>query len=223
MIVCSLLGVLWEVFGSWSVHSADDDVVSFVGLQGDSLDWSEPLLLELLNLGGVDDLWGESGIDTGGLDGNHEMTAVLYELGGVEAKNTGLIWLCDIGEDDVDHWHEHSVLLGMSGILDDGDDVGPLLGHVHEVSTGTLGELNGVDASLWANKVGNMGHSSSGSASEVEHLTTRLHVDVANTSDDSGSNLGSERVPDPVLGLGTGIFVLKVKSKDRNIKFRNKK
>jgi hypothetical protein len=44
------MGVLGEILGSWSVHSADNDVVSFVGFQGDSLDWSEFLFLEFINL-----------------------------------------------------------------------------------------------------------------------------------------------------------------------------
>ena len=36
----------------------------------------------------------------------------------------------------------------MSGVLDDGDDVRSLLGHVHEVSARTMGELNRIHQTL---------------------------------------------------------------------------
>ena len=136
-------------------------MVSLIWLEGDSLDGSELLLLQALDLLGEHNLWWLGRINTGGLDGNDEMASVLDELSGVESKDTSLIWLGDISEDDINHWHEHPVLLRMSSVLDDWDDVGSLLGHVHEVSSGSLGELNSVDATSWSNKVGNVGHSGS--------------------------------------------------------------
>lgn len=45
-----------------------------------------------------------------------------------------LIWLGDICKDDIDHWDEHSVLGWVPGILDDGNDIWPLLCHVDKVS-----------------------------------------------------------------------------------------
>lgn len=214
---------MWEVLGSWSIHSTDDNMVSFVWLEGDSLDWSEFLLLKLFDLGGVDDLWGESRINAGSLDGNDKVASVLDELGGVETENTSLIWLGNICEDNVDHWHKHSIFLWMSGVLDDWNDVGSLLGHVDEVSAGSLGELDGVDASLWANQVGDVGNGCSGSSTKVENLAAWLHVDVTNTTNDSGGNLGSEWVPNSILSFSTGFFLLKTsKSKDMSLKFRNK-
>ena len=44
--------------------------------------------------------------------------------------------------------NEHAVLVGMSGVLDDGDDVGSLLRHVHEVSAGPVGELHCIHQTL---------------------------------------------------------------------------
>lgn len=38
---------------------------------------------------------------------------------GVEGDDTGLVGLSDIGKDDVDHLHEHAVLLGVTGVFDD--------------------------------------------------------------------------------------------------------
>jgi len=44
----------------------------------------------------------------------------------------------------------------VSSILDDRDDVGPLLGHVDEITTTSVGELDGVDSSFGSNDVGNV-------------------------------------------------------------------
>jgi len=89
------------------------------------------------------------------------MSSVLDEHGGVESKDSSLIGLGDISEDHVNHGHEHSVFLGMSGILDDGDDVGSLLSHVHEISSGSLGELDTIDGTFWSDEVSDMGAGSS--------------------------------------------------------------
>ena len=61
-----------------------------------------------------------------------------------------------IGKDDIDHADKHPVFRRVSSVLDDGDDVGPLLGHVDEVTTTSVGELDGVDSSLGSNNVGNV-------------------------------------------------------------------
>ncbi len=36
----------------------------------------------------------------------------------------------------------------VSGVFDDGDDVGPLLGHVDQIATGSVREFDGVDHTL---------------------------------------------------------------------------
>ena len=41
---------------------------------------------------------------------------------------------------------------------------------------------------------------------EVQHLGTRLHVDVLYAANDGGSQLGSERVPRSVLCLGVPVL-----------------
>lgn len=45
-----------------------------------------------------------------------------------------LVRLCNICEDDIHHGHQHAVLGRMPGVLNDGDDIGPLLGHVDQVT-----------------------------------------------------------------------------------------
>ena len=82
------------------------------------------------------------------LDGDHEMPLVLEELVSVDSHDPSLVGLSDVGKDGVDHGDEHSVLVGVTGILNDGDDIGALLGHVDEIASGSVGELNGIDHAL---------------------------------------------------------------------------
>ena len=72
---------------------------------------------------------------------------------GVQSDNTGLVWLSDISENDIDHGDQYSVFCRVSGIFDDGDNVGSLLGHVDEISSGSVGELDGVDGTLGSDNV----------------------------------------------------------------------
>jgi len=106
-------------------------MVSLIRLERKSFDWSEFLFLELFNFRSVNELWGFGGINAGSFDGDDEMSSVLYEVSSVKSENTGLIWLSDISEDDINHRHEHSIFLWMSSILNDWDNVGSLFGHVN--------------------------------------------------------------------------------------------
>lgn len=108
----------------------------------------------------------------------------------------GLIGLGNIGEDDIDHGKEHAVSHGLTGILNDRDDVGAAGGHVDEITTGTVGELDSVDGAGRADNIGNVGDGGTGGSTKVEDLGTRLHIDGFKTTEDTGSKLGTERVPD---------------------------
>ena len=66
------------------------------------------------------------------------MTSVLDKHGGIQTEDTGLIGMRNIGEDNVYHGNDHSVFLGVTGVLNDGDHIGALLGHVNEVPTASL-------------------------------------------------------------------------------------
>lgn len=83
------------------------------------------------------------------LNGNDEVASVLEEVLGIDADNTGLVGLGNIGEDGVNHGHEHAVLERVSGILNNRDDVGSLLGSVDQITARTVGELDGVDHACW--------------------------------------------------------------------------
>jgi hypothetical protein len=127
----------------------------------------------------------------------------------VESDDTGLVRLGNVCENNVDHSDEHTVLHGVTGILNDGDNVGALLSHVDELTSGTVRELDGVDTPGGSNDISDVRDGSTGSGSDVENLSTRLDVDVVQTSKDTGGNLGSEGVPDTVLDLGgNGLSVL---------------
>lgn len=81
------------------------------------------------------------------------------------------------------------------------DNVGPLLSHVDQISSRSVGELDSVDGSLRSNDVGDVGDGGSRGGSEVEDLLSGGDVDLVETSEDTSGELGSERVPDSVLGL----------------------
>lgn len=128
------------------VDSADHGVVSLERLEGELLLGLHPLLTHLLHLTGEDGLGSGRGIDTVGLDRDDNTTAVLEEQVGVHADNTGLVGLGNIGKDAVNHRDKHAVLERVTGVLDNGDDVGAVGGHVDKVTTRTVGELDGVDS-----------------------------------------------------------------------------
>ena len=78
------------------------------------------------------------------------MSLVLQEHMSVHGDDTGLVRLCDIGKNDINHSDEHAVFVGVTGVFDDGDDVGAFFGDVDEVTAGTVREFDGVDqAGLW--------------------------------------------------------------------------
>lgn len=81
-----------------------------------------------------------------------------------------LIRLGDVGKDSIHHAHQHTILERVSRVLDDGDDVGTGLGHVDQVSSGTVGKLYRVHASRWSHDVRHVRNSCSGGCSKVEHL-----------------------------------------------------
>lgn len=92
----------------------------------------------------------------------------------------------------------------MSGILDDGDNVCAASGHVDQVTARAVGEFDGVDGAGGTNNVGNVGDGGTGGSTQVEGLGPRLDVDGLKTTEDTGSQLGTEGVPNTVLGLGSG-------------------
>lgn len=79
------------------------------------------------------------------LDRNDEMAAVLKEVVCVDGDYSSLIRLSDIGENRINHSNEHSILVRVSGIFNDRNNVGPLFGNIEQISSGSVGEFNGVN------------------------------------------------------------------------------
>lgn len=160
--------------------------------------------LHLLHLAGKYLRRRRRAVDTVGLDGDEDTTADLEEPVGVHGDNTGLVGLGNIGKDDVDHGNDHAVPGGLTGILDNGDDVGPLGGHGDEIATGSGRELDGVDVSSRADEISDVGDGGTRGSTEVEDAGAGLHVDVVGTTSDGGTQLTPEGVPHAVFDLGRG-------------------
>mmetsp|Transcript_1270 Transcript_1270/g.2993 ORF Transcript_1270/g.2993 Transcript_1270/m.2993 type:complete len:209 (+) Transcript_1270:576-1202(+) len=91
----------------------------------------------------------------------------------------------------------------MTSVFNDGNDVGTCLGNVEEVTTGTVREFNGVDCSFGSDNVGNVGDGGSCSCSEVENFGAWFDPNIVDTTENGSSDLGPERIPNPVLNLGS--------------------
>ena len=59
------------------------------------------------------------------------------------------------------------LLVWVPCVLDDGHDVGPLLGHVDEVASGAVRELDCVDHALGAHDVGDVGDGGAGGRAQI--------------------------------------------------------
>jgi len=122
--------LLWH-----SVCSSQDSVITFVRLKSNLFEQLEAALFESFSFRGKYCLSRSSGIDAAGLDGHDTVATVLQEVGGVEGDDTRLIRLGNISKDTVNHGDELTVFEGVTGILDDGDDVGTLLGEGKKITT----------------------------------------------------------------------------------------
>lgn len=125
----------------------------------------------------------------------------------VEADNTCLIRLRDIGKDAVDHADEHAVLERMSGIFDDRDDVRAVRSHVDQITSRAVGEFDCEDCACGSDDVCDVRDRGTGCGAEVEHFAAGLHVDVFQTTQDTCGQLGAKRVPDTVFGFGGGSHI----------------
>ena len=182
-------------------------MITLEGLQGQLLFGLDLLLAHLLDLTGEDDLGGSRGVDTAGLDRDQDTTTILQEHVGVQADNTGLVRLGNVGEDDINHGDEHAVAEGVTGVLNNGDDVGAVSRHADQVTARTVGELNGVNITSGADNISDVRDGGTAGTTDVQDLGTRLHVDVVQTTQDTSSQLGTEGVPHAVLGLGDNAVI----------------
>lgn len=177
-------------------------MVSLERFQGQLLPWLDLLISHLLHLTREHNLGLGRAVDTAGLDGDDDTTARLQEHVGVQTDNTGLVRLGNIGEDNVHHGDEHTVTQRVTGVLDDGDDVRAVSSHANQITARTVGEFDSVDVSSRSDDVSNVTDGGTAGGTKVEHLGAGAHVDVIQTTEDTGSQLTTEGVPDTVFGLG---------------------
>lgn len=182
-------------------------MVTFERLKGQLLPRLYSLVSHLLDFLGEHNLRLGRTVDTVGLNTDNATTLTLEEHVRIETDDTGLVRLGNIGEDCVDHGDKHTVAERVSGILDNGDNVGAVGGHANQVTTRTVGELNGVDVSGGSDNISDVTDRGTAGSTEVQNLSARAHVDVIQTTQDTSSKLATERVPDTVLGLGNGAIV----------------
>lgn len=74
----------------------------------------------------------------------------------IHCHDSGLIWLRNIRENDIDHTNEHTVTKRLSGVLDDWDNVGTVCSHVDEISAGSVREFNREDCARGTDDIRNV-------------------------------------------------------------------
>ena len=144
---------------------------------------------------GENNVRGVGWIDTVGLQWNKEFSTVLKIHVAVLSNNSGLIWLGNVSENDVNHTDQESVVLWLSGIMDNGNDVGSLLSHVDQISSNSVWELNCVNETFRTDDIRDVGNGSSRGGSEIKNLGSWVDTGFGDTSDDWCGNFGSIRVP----------------------------
>merc|ERR1719330_800423 len=100
----------------WGSVNADNNcVVPLVGLQRDLFLWLHLLRDHLLHLAGEHGLGLRRGVDAIGLDGDDEVAAILEIVLSVVRHDTSLVGLSHVSENAVNHGHQHTVLVRVSG------------------------------------------------------------------------------------------------------------
>jgi hypothetical protein len=183
------------------IATGNDAVISLERLKGQLLQRLDALLSHLLNFSGENLLRWRGTVNAVGFDRNDNTTANLEEQVGVQADDTGLIRLRNIGEDNIDHRDQHSVAERVASVFNDWDDVCTVGGHVDQISARSVGELDSEDSSSGANDISNVRDGSSRCSTEVEDFGSRLDEDFIQTTEDTGCKLGAERVPHSVFSF----------------------
>ena len=170
------------------VLSDQNAMIPLVRLQRQLLQRLEILALKLAHLPPEHRLRRGRRIDAARLDCDDRVPPVLQEVVRVQRHDARLVRLRDVGEHAVDHAHEHPVLEGVAGVLDDGDDVRAALGHVEQIPAGTVREFHGVHVPLGTDDVGHVGDGRAGRGAEVQDLGAGFDPYVVDTPQDGGGD-----------------------------------
>lgn len=95
------------------------------------------------------------------------------------------------------------------GAYDSGAYVCSELGHVDEITSGSMREFHRINTPVRADDIRNMRDCCAGSPAKIEHLGPGGHVNVVDTTENGGGQLGTEGVPNAVLDFGPWAAVLK--------------
>jgi len=110
-----------------------------------------------------------------------------------------LIRLGNIGKNYIHHTHKEPIVLRLTGVVDDGDDIGSLLSHIDQIPTHPVRKLDCIDNSSWADDVGNVRDSGPRGTTQVEDFSSRDDPGLRDAADHRGSDLRSVRVPHTVF------------------------
>ena len=88
------------------------------------------------------------GINALGFDRYDLLPSRFYKTVGIDGNNTSLIRLSYVSKDGINHGDKEPVLMGMSSIFNNGYDVGTFLGHIDQITSGSVREFNGVHHSF---------------------------------------------------------------------------
>ncbi|EEQ39623.1 hypothetical protein CLUG_03750 [Clavispora lusitaniae ATCC 42720] len=191
------------------VATNNNTMVSFIRLQGQSLQRLNSLFSQLSHFSSENSFSINGRVNTVGLDGDDNSTLVLQEQVGVQGDNTSSVRLGHISENGVDHTDQHTVLLWVTSVVNDWDDIRSLLSHADQLSTWSVRKFNCVNQTFRANHIRNVGDRSTRGSTQVQNLLSWSNAQLINTTHNTSSQLGSERVPHTVLDLSwSGTFLL---------------
>ena len=115
------------------------------------------------------------------------------------SNDSCLVRLRNISKHYIHHSHKEPIILRLTGVVDDGDDIGSLLSHIDQIPTHPVRKLDCIDNSSRADDVGNVRDSGPRCTTEVEDLCSRDDAGLRDAANDGGSDLRSVRVPHPVF------------------------
>ena len=175
--------VLARLLLVWSAFTDNNGMISLVWFKHLLFQRLEILFLQVGNSPSEDSIRNCCNVNTRRLNSNDGMTTILQEVVSIEHQHSCLIRLSHIGKDAVHHTNQHAVLERVSGILNDGNDVGAGLGHFDEITAGALRKFHGIDSSTRSNDhVTDVTDQCSSSSSNVKNLETWLDPDTTDSS-----------------------------------------
>jgi hypothetical protein len=81
------------------------------------------------------------------LDSNHKVSTVLQEEFTVKPDDSGLVWLRNVSEYHIAHFHEESILPWSSGIVYQWHNICSFFSHIYQVPTASSGKFNSIQNS----------------------------------------------------------------------------